>query len=105
MPARTLIIVAAYNEAERIGITLDALALAFPNQPRWVADDGSSDRTPQIAREAGARLVRSERVIGKGGAVTAAALEALSDEAAAGRAGEQPVFVFCDGDLGRSAAR
>jgi glycosyltransferase involved in cell wall biosynthesis len=105
MPARTLIIVAAYNEAERIRATLDALALAFPKQPRWVADDGSSDLTPQIARDAGARLVRSEHVIGKGGAVTAAALEALSGVTSSARTGEEPIFLFCDGDLGESAAR
>jgi glycosyltransferase involved in cell wall biosynthesis len=102
MPARTLIIVAAYNEAERIRSTLDALALAFPGEPVWVADDGSTDATPQIVGATGARLVRSERVIGKGAAVSQAAREALSiAERDAGGA----VFLLCDGDLGASAAR
>jgi glycosyltransferase involved in cell wall biosynthesis len=105
MPARTLIIVAAYNEAERIPSTLNALALAFPDELVWVADDGSTDGTPEIALGAGARLVRSERVIGKGAAVTRAAEAAVSELASAGRDGEEPVFLLCDGDLGESAAR
>ncbi|MBA3809787.1 MAG: glycosyltransferase, partial [Solirubrobacterales bacterium] len=66
-------IVAAHNEAERIGATLTALATAFPGARVWVADDGSRDATAEIARGAGARVVRSESVIGKGAAVTAAA--------------------------------
>ena len=66
MPSDIYVIVTAYNEAPRIGATLRALALAFPGAPLWVADDGSTDATPEIAREAGARVVRSERMIGKG---------------------------------------
>ncbi len=77
MPPQTFLIVAAYNEADRIGATLAALALAFPGAPVWVADDGSSDATGEIARTAGARVVRCERVIGKGEAVTDAARAAL----------------------------
>jgi glycosyltransferase involved in cell wall biosynthesis len=106
MPAETSIIVAAYNEADRIGATLDALAQAFPAAPLWVADDGSTDRTPEIARDAGARVVRSERVIGKGAAVTQAALEALNDAPPCEQGSDQStVFVLCDGDLGESAAQ
>jgi glycosyltransferase involved in cell wall biosynthesis len=72
-------IVATYNEAPRIEATLDALAEAFPDAPLWVADDGSGDATAEIARRAGARVVRSERMIGKGAAVTLAARDALQD--------------------------
>jgi glycosyltransferase involved in cell wall biosynthesis len=101
-----VVVVAAYNEAQRIGDTLVALARAFPAAPVWVADDGSTDATGEIARRAGACVVRSERVIGKGGAVTLAVREALRevriDEAGAG--GAEPIFVLCDGDLGQSAA-
>jgi glycosyltransferase involved in cell wall biosynthesis len=102
-----VIVVAAYDEAQRIGATLAALVLAFPGAPVWVADDGSSDATGEIASRAGARVVRSERMIGKGGAVTLAAREALREEhaqAAEDPEGE-PIFVLCDGDLGESAAR
>ncbi len=72
-----LVIVAAYNEAPRIEATLAALAAAFPGAPVWVADDGSADTTSEIARRAGARVVRSERMIGKGAAATLAARDAL----------------------------
>ena len=79
MTSDTLIVVAAYNEAERISATLAALADAFPGAPVWVADDGSTDATPELARAAGATVVRSPRVIGKGQAMTAAVEAALSD--------------------------
>ena len=71
----------------------------------WVADDGSSDATPEIARRTGAQVVRSERVIGKGAAMSAAARAALaySPETATGRE-QQSIFVLCDGDLAGSAA-
>jgi glycosyltransferase involved in cell wall biosynthesis len=106
MPTDTHIIVAAYNEADRIGATLDALERAFPGAPLWVADDGSTDNTPEIARDAGAMVVRSERVIGKGAAVTQAALEALNDASPPQQGSDRvAVFVLCDGDLGDSAAQ
>jgi glycosyltransferase involved in cell wall biosynthesis len=106
------VIVAAYNEADRIAATLTALAEAFPGAPVWVADDGSTDETAAIATAAGARVVRSERMIGKGGAVTRAAREALGDgvsaPANAGGLGkgdpDATVALLCDGDLGDSAA-
>jgi len=107
-----VVVVAAYNEAQRIGATLAALARAFPGAPVWVADDGSTDDTPKIARRAGARVVRSERraprrygMVGKGGAVTLAAREALRQAQldAADAHAPEPIFVLCDGDLGQSA--
>ncbi len=93
-------VVAARNEADRIGATLAALALAFPGSAVWVADDGSSDGTADIAAGAGARVVRGERVLGKGAAMTAAAGKALES---AGERDASAVFVLCDGDLGESA--
>jgi glycosyltransferase involved in cell wall biosynthesis len=96
-----VVIVAAYNEAPRIEATLGALAAAFLGASLWVADDGSTDATAQIARRAGARVLRSERMIGKGGAVTLAAREALED--ARNHDGE-PIFILCDGDLAESAS-
>ena len=110
MPASTFVIVTAYNEAELIGATLDAVSRAFPRARVLLADDGSTDDTPTLAAARGAHVIRSERMIGKGGAATLAAREALSNASAErrgreGDAGGEPVFVLCDGDLGDSAAR
>lgn len=101
MSANPYVVVAAYDEAERIGATLAALARAFPSAPVWVADDGSRDATAAIAQAAGARVVSSGRVIGKGGAMTLAAHSALREAGAA----QDALFVLCDGDLGASAER
>jgi glycosyltransferase involved in cell wall biosynthesis len=100
MPNDTFVIVTVRNEAERIGATLAALAQAFPGARVWVADDGSTDATAEIARAGGARVVASGRVIGKGGAATLAAREALGGADGADGAA---VCVLCDGDLGESA--
>jgi glycosyltransferase involved in cell wall biosynthesis len=97
MTSDVFVIVAAYNEADRIAATLAALAGAFPGASLWVADDGSADGTGIASEAAGARVVRSERMIGKGAAVTLAAREALASEGS--------VALLCDGDLGESAAR
>ena len=95
---KVLAIVAAHNEADRIGATLDALAATFEEVELWVADDASADGTPEVALAHGARVISRRRVHGKGANVTAAAEAALDGTAAA-----TPVLV-CDGDLGASAA-
>jgi len=102
MDRQIFIIVAAYNEADRIGATLQALASAFPGARVLLADDGSRDDTASIAAGLGAQVVRSERMLGKGEAVTLAAREALGN-ARALRVEQEAVFVLCDGDLGTSA--
>jgi hypothetical protein len=105
--ADVLVLVAAYNEADRIATTLAALARAFPGARVWVADDGSTDGTARLAEAAGARVVRSERGaprgnggVGKGGAVTLAARAALADAAVRPSAGERPVAGGGASDLG-----
>src|ERR1019366_4787121 len=58
-----------------------------------------------IARAMGARLVRSERAVGKGGAATLAAREALHHEPLdVGPEKGESIFILCDADLGESAA-
>ena len=99
MPSDIHVIVTAYNEALRIEATLAALATAFPGAPVWVADDGSTDATSELARRAGARVVRSERMIGKGAAATLAARDALQTIQ-----DMEPIFILCDGDLAESAS-
>jgi glycosyltransferase involved in cell wall biosynthesis len=95
----TIVIVSAYDEADRLPATLAALAEAFPGARVLVADDGSGDSTPHVALQAGVELVRSPRTIGKGGATTVAAERVL----ARALEPDPPVIVLCDGDLGESA--
>ncbi len=94
-----VIVVCARDEAERLPATLAALADAFPGARRIVADDASTDATPELAREGGAEVVRAPRNLGKGGAATLAARHVLATAAPG------TVTVFCDGDLAGSAAR
>ncbi len=93
------VIVAARNEADRVGETIAALRAAFPAAAIWVADDASSDGTAELAMAAGAQVVSRGRPHGKGANVGAAAEAALSVEPA------PALFLLCDGDLGASAAR
>jgi glycosyltransferase involved in cell wall biosynthesis len=92
------IVVAARNEADRVGETVAALRRTFPAAAIWVADDASTDGTAEVAMAAGAQVVSRGRPHGKGANVTATAEAALSAEPAPG------LFLLCDGDLGASAA-
>jgi glycosyltransferase involved in cell wall biosynthesis len=92
------VIVAAHNEEDRIAATLEALGRAFPGATVVVADDRSTDATPELATKLGAEVVRRpDGGRGKGGAMTAAARAAL------GSLPPSVVVVLCDGDLGASA--
>lgn len=91
-------IVAARNEADRVGETVRALRGAFPLAAIWVADDASTDGTAELALAAGARVVSRGRPHGKGANVSAAAEAALSAEPV------PALILLCDGDLGASAA-
>ena len=96
-----IVIVTAYNEADRLPATLDALDRAFPGARVVVADDGSADASSHVALQHGAEVVRLPVTRGKGEAATAAAERVLH------RALEPdpPVFVLCDGDLAESAGQ
>lgn len=97
-PHALAVVVAARNEADRVGETMAALQRTFPQADIWVADDASTDGTSEVAMAAGARVVSRRRPHGKGGNVTAAAEAVLSDESAPG------LVLLCDADLGASAA-
>jgi glycosyltransferase involved in cell wall biosynthesis len=99
-PIGPVVIVTARNEADRIADTVRSVADAFPGARVLVVDGGSTDDTAELAGAAGADLVRAGAHGGKGHSMTTAARRALDD----GNARER-IFVFCDGDLGASAAR
>lgn len=92
------VIVAARNEADRVGETVAALQATFAGAQIWVADDASGDGTSEVAMTAGARVVSRGKPHGKGANVGAAAEAMLSDQ-------PPPLILLCDGDLGASAAR
>jgi len=77
---RLSVVVPAYNEATVISDTLTALreqlADVDPQLEILVADDVSSDGTPEIARSLGAKVVTLDRHRGKGAAVRAGVLRA-----------------------------
>jgi hypothetical protein len=81
------ILVAARDEEERIGRTVEALRTAFPAAEVIVADDGSRDLTAETAERAGARVLRLPRR-GKGQALTLAERDAPAG-----------ALLVCDADL------
>ena len=92
-------IVAARNEADRVGATLAALAGAMPGVELWLADDASSDGTAEAGLAAGATVISRGRPHGKGANMTAAAEAMLS------KGPEPEVVLLCDADLGESATQ
>jgi hypothetical protein len=82
-----VVLVAARDEETRIGQTVEALRVAFPEAEIVVADDGSHDSTGAAAERAGARVVRLPR-LGKGQALTLAEREAPPG-----------ALLLCDADL------
>lgn len=108
LAARVAAVVPCKDEAERIAATVTAVA-ALPSVGRVVVvDDGSSDGTAEVARAAGAEVVRHERNRGKAAALETGvrrvreleAAEAVADPADAWPA----ALLFVDGDLEATAA-
>jgi Glycosyl transferase family 2 len=81
------ILIAARDEEAVIGQTVRALRRAFADAEVIVADDGSRDRTAEVAEEAGAVVLRLSRR-GKGQALSAAE-----------RAAAPGALLLCDADL------
>lgn len=55
---KPLVVIPAFNEAAQIGKVLDRIRAVNPALPVLVIDDGSTDATAAIARNAGAHVVR-----------------------------------------------
>ena len=81
------VIIPALNEEEPIGnVVRECLATGIPREV-IVVDNGSTDRTPEFARQTGARVVNAPRGYGR---ACAAGVAAVSPEC--------DVMVFLDGD-------
>jgi glycosyltransferase involved in cell wall biosynthesis len=75
--ADTTVVVPAYNEEARVAAVVTALRTAFEHVV--VVDDGSADRTSELARAAGARVVRHPSNLGQGAALQTGFSYALTD--------------------------
>ncbi|MFA6907804.1 MAG: glycosyltransferase family 2 protein [Candidatus Micrarchaeia archaeon] len=84
---KIVIFIPAYNEGRTIG---SAVLLARKYGDVYVIDDGSSDRTAQVAREAGATVMAHRKNMGYGAALKSALAAARKMDASA--------FVFMDAD-------
>jgi glycosyltransferase involved in cell wall biosynthesis len=73
------VILPAHNEEEGIGRVVSDLRAAYPEAEVLVVDDGSTDRTAELARAAGARVVRHPRNRGNGAAVKTGIRRAKND--------------------------
>lgn len=66
---RALIIVPAWNESQNVGNTVREILEVDPTYDVLVIDDGSTDDTAEMAREAGARVINLPFNMGVGGAM------------------------------------
>ena len=66
------VLIPAHNEAEVIEASLDSITKMVPRQNVHVVSDGSTDDTPELARQAGVRVYETEHNVGKAGALRAA---------------------------------
>ncbi|MDR6863316.1 glycosyltransferase [Phycicoccus sp. 3266] len=100
-------VIPAKDEADRVAATVRAVRALPGVDLVVVVDDGSSDATAEVAREAGAEVVRHARNRGKAAAMTTGAGYVARHEAVEGRVGgsdERRPLLFVDADLEDSAA-
>lgn len=91
-------LIPAHNEQARIVQTVTAVGTITEIDRVIVIDDGSTDRTAELAAGAGAEVVSLAVNSGKGAALNAGLARATSR-------GEDPVILLLDADLGDSAAQ
>jgi glycosyltransferase involved in cell wall biosynthesis len=81
------IVIPAKNEDAVIGEVVAAARERYPDAELIVVDDGSEDNTADVAKEAGAKVVRNPESLGNGAAIKAGARAATGD-----------IIAFMDGD-------
>ena len=75
-PSSVTVVIPAFNEAAAIGSVVESLRAAANWRETIVVDDGSSDQTAEIARRAGAKVVRHPYNMGNGASVKSGIREA-----------------------------
>jgi glycosyltransferase involved in cell wall biosynthesis len=86
------VLLPCYNEEAAVGQTVAGFRAALPGADIYVFDNNSSDRTIEVAAEAGA-IVRTERMQGKGHVVRRMFADVDAD-----------IYVMADGDATYDAA-
>jgi glycosyltransferase involved in cell wall biosynthesis len=86
-PPRIAVLLPCYNEEAAVAATVAGFRAALPSASIYVYDNNSSDRTREVAAQAGA-AVRTERQQGKGHVVRRMFADVDAD-----------VYVMADGDL------
>jgi glycosyltransferase involved in cell wall biosynthesis len=100
-PDRFTVVIPARNEAEMIAETISALRSCREIDAVVVVDDGSDDRTAELAEAAGATVMRHPRSRGKGAALMTGAGAVLEDERE--RLVPPRGLIFLDADVGEFA--
>jgi len=85
---KTAVVIPAHNEEKTIGDVIKAVRDCGILDELIVVDDGSFDRTAEIAKKAGARVLRSKENLGKGEALKAGV-----------KASDAEILLFLDADL------
>jgi len=96
------VVIPAHQEAERIAATVTASAGIHGVDLVVVVDDGSTDATAELARSAGAQVLRHPRNRGKAAALETGAARVARLDSADGRPAR--LLLFLDADLAESAA-
>jgi glycosyltransferase involved in cell wall biosynthesis len=78
-PGRTLVFLPAYNEESSVATVVQSVRMELPEVDVLVVDDGSSDSTAAVAREAGARVATLPFNQGLGAALHTGYLVAMRD--------------------------
>lgn len=87
MEMKVSVIIPAYNESESIGAVVSKIKDLYPEFGIVVVDDGSKDKTAEVAHSAGATVYSHPYNIGNGAAIKTGIRMASGD-----------IFVFMDGD-------
>jgi len=82
------IVIPAYNEEASVADLISSLAQSYPEAEILVIDDKSTDRTPELALQAGARVIQHKYNMGNGAGIKTGARHAK---------GEVVVFMDADG--------